>query len=130
MKILLKNRSDVPIYSQVEEQIRSQILSGELPEGTQLPSIRQLARDLKISVVTTTRIYNDLTEEGFLQSVAGKGCFVAPRDNDLLHERMLSEMESGLEQAVRCGVKCGMDDQALHDALQIMIDGLREEGSI
>jgi len=128
--ILLKNRSDIPIYSQVEEQIREQILSGALPEGAQLPSIRQLARDLKISVVTTTRVYNDLIEEGFLTSVAGKGCFVAPRDNALLMERMVSEMEAGMEQAVRSGKKAGLSEQQLHDALQSVIDDLREEESL
>ena len=130
MHILLKNLSDVPIYEQVEQQIREQILCGQLPEGTQLPSIRQLARDLKISVVTTTRIYSDLTEEGFLQSVAGKGCFVAPRDNDLLRERMISEMETGMEQAVRSGKKAGLNDKELHDILQSTIDGLKEEGEL
>ena len=130
MHILLKNRSDVPIYEQVEQQIREQILTGQLPEDTQLPSIRQLARDLKISVVTTTRIYSDLTEEGFLRSVAGKGCFVAPRDNDLLRERMLSEMESGMEQAVRSGIKAGLTDKELHDTLQSTIDELKKEDAV
>lgn len=128
MQILLKNRSDVPIYEQVEAQLREQILSGVLAEGTQLPSIRQLARDLRISVVTTTRIYSDLTEEGFLTAVAGKGCFVAPRDNELLRERLISEMESGMEQAITCGRKAGYSDAQLCEAWQSMMNTLREEG--
>ena len=127
MQILLKNKSDVPIYEQVEEQIREQILSGKLPEGTQLPSIRQLARDLRISVVTTTRIYSDLTEEGFLTSVAGKGCFVAPRNNELLRERMISEMETGMEQAILCGRKAGLSDAELTAAWKDMMKALKEE---
>lgn len=127
MQILLKNKSDVPIYEQVETQLREQILSGALPEGTQLPSIRQLARDLRISVVTTTRIYSDLTEEGFLTSVAGKGCFVAPRDNELLRERMISEMETGMEQAIVCGRKAGLTDDALTAAWNDMLQALTEE---
>ena len=66
MKIFIKNKSDVPIYEQIEEQIRTQILEGQTEENEQLPSIRQLARDLKISVITTTRVYNDLADEGFI----------------------------------------------------------------
>ena len=82
MKIIIKNRSDVPIYEQIEEQIKAQILEGKTEENEQLPSIRQLARDLKISAITTTRVYNDLADEGFIVSVTGKGFFVAPRNND------------------------------------------------
>ena len=73
MKIIIKNKSELPIYEQIEEQMKTQILDGTIKEDEQLPSIRQLARDLKISVITTTRAYNDLAEEGFIISVAGKG---------------------------------------------------------
>lgn len=110
MKIIIKNRSDMPIYEQIEEQMRTQILEGRISEDEQLPSIRQLARDLKISVITTTRVYNDLAEEGFIVSVAGKGYFVAPRHNELLRERMLCEMESALEKAVESGRNAGLSD--------------------
>ena len=78
MKIVIKNKSELPIYEQIEQQIKAQILEGSVTEDEQLPSIRQLARDLKISVITTTRVYNDLAEEGFIISVSGKGYFVAP----------------------------------------------------
>ena len=101
MKIIVKNKSDLPIYEQIEEQIKEQILEGKAAENEQLPSIRQLARDLKISVITTTRVYNDLADEGFIISVAGKGYFVAPRNNELLRERMLCEMEEGRRGAFR-----------------------------
>ena len=118
MKIYIKNKSDVPIYEQIEEQIRTQILEGQTEENEQLPSIRQLARDLKISVITTTRVYNDLADEGFIISVAGKGYFVAPRNNELLRERMLCDMEEALEQAVTSGRNAGLSDDEIAAALQ------------
>ncbi|MGN1303991.1 MAG: GntR family transcriptional regulator [Oscillospiraceae bacterium] len=122
MKIILKNKSDVPIYEQIEEQIKSQILEGKVGEDEQLPSIRQLARDLKISVITTTRVYNDLAEEGFIVSVAGKGYYVAPRNNDLLRERMICEMEEGLEKAVSNGRNAGLSDDEIIAALKTVLE--------
>ena len=122
MKIYIKNKSDVPIYEQIEEQIRTQILEGQTEENEQLPSIRQLARDLKISVITTTRVYNDLAEQGFIISVAGKGYFVAPRNNELLRERMLCDMEEALERAVTSGRNAGLSDAEMIAALQKMME--------
>jgi len=122
MKIILKNKSDIPIYEQIEEQIRSQILDGTIAEDEQLPSIRQLARDLKISVITTTRVYNDLADEGFIISTAGKGYFAAPRNNELLRERMLSEMEAKLEQAVSSGRNAGLSDEEIVSALRSFLE--------
>ena len=123
MKIYIKNKSDVPIYEQIEEQIRTQILEGRTEENEQLPSIRQLARDLKISVITTTRVYNDLADEGFIISVAGKGYFVAPRNNDLLRERMLCDMEEALERAVTCGRNAGLSDDEIVAVLRKTMEG-------
>ena len=110
MKIIIKNKSDVPIYEQIEEQIKAQILEGKTEENEQLPSIRQLARDLKISAITTTRVYNDLADEGFIISVTGKGFFVAPRNNELLRERMLCEMEEAMDKVVANGRNAGLSD--------------------
>ena len=118
MKIIVKNKSELPIYEQIEQQMKAQILDGTISEDEQLPSIRQLARDLKISVITTTRVYTDLAEEGFIISVAGKGYFVAPRNNELLRERMLCEMEEALETAVRAGRDAGLTDSELIAALK------------
>lgn len=118
MKIIVKNKSELPIYEQIEQQMKSQILEGAIKEDEQLPSIRQLAKDLKISVITTTRAYNDLADEGFIISVAGKGYFVAPRDNELMKERMLYEMEQGLEQAVANGRNAGLSDEEIIAALK------------
>lgn len=122
MKIIIKNKSELPIYEQIEQQLREQILSGEIAENEQLPSIRQLARDLKISVITTTRVYNDLTDEGFIISVAGKGYFAAPRGNDLLRERMLCDMEESLEKAVESGRNAGLSDSEILAALKKFLE--------
>ena len=118
MKIVIKNKSELPIYEQIEQQMKAQILDGTVTEDEQLPSIRQLARDLKISVITTTRVYNDLADEGFIISVAGKGYFVASRNNELLRERMLYEMEDGLEKAVTNGRNAGLTDDEIISALK------------
>ena len=123
MKIVVKNKSELPIYEQIEQQMKAQILDGTVAENEQLPSIRQLARDLKISVITTTRVYNDLAEEGFIISVAGKGYFVAPRENELLRERMLFEMEDGLEKAVTNGRNAGLTDEEIVAALRHFLEG-------
>lgn len=122
MKIIIKNKSELPIYEQIEQQMKKQILDGTLAEDIQLPSIRQLARDLKISVITTTRVYNDLAEEGFIISVAGKGYFVASRNNELLRERMFYEMEEGLEKAVKSGRDAGLTDDEILAALKNFLE--------
>lgn len=123
MKIVIKNKSELPIYEQIEQQMKAQILDGTIAEDEQLPSIRQLARDLKISVITTTRAYNDLADEGFIISVAGKGYFTAPRNNELLRERMLFEMEDGLEKAVTNGRNAGLSDEDIIAALKKFMEG-------
>ncbi len=122
MKIIIKNSSEMPIYEQIEEQIKEQILAGKVGEDEQLPSIRQLARDLKISVITTTRVYNDLAAEGFIVSVAGKGYFVAPRNNELLRERMLCEMEEAIETVVTNGRNAGLSDGEIIGAVRRFLE--------
>ena len=100
MYIVLSNSSDLPIYEQIKEQVKTQILSGELSENEMLPSLRQLAKDLKISVLTTTRAYNELEEEGFITSRQGKGFFVMPRGSDLLREQLIKDVETNLNNAI------------------------------
>ena len=100
MRIIVSNRSGIPIYEQIKEQIKAAIFSEELQEDDLLPSIRQLARDLKISVITTTRAYSDLEQEGFLANVQGKGCFVLPRNTELARENAMHKMENGLSVAI------------------------------
>ena len=100
MRIIVSNRSGIPIYEQIKEQIKTAIFSGELQEDDLLPSIRQLARDLKISVITTTRAYGDLEQEGFIVNVQGKGCFALPRNTELARENAMHKMEIGLSVAI------------------------------
>lgn len=118
MVIVIKNKSELPIYEQIKQQMKAQILDDSLREDEQLPSIRQLARDLKISVITTTRAYNDLLDEGFITSITGKGYYVAPRNNELLRERMLFEMEEGLQKAIENGRNAGLTDDEIAAALK------------
>jgi len=100
MKIIVSNRSGVPIYEQIKEQIKAAIFASELKEDDLLPSIRQLARDLKVSVITTTRAYSDLEQEGFVVSVQGKGCYVLPRNKELAAENAWHKIEEGLSAAI------------------------------
>ena len=86
MKIIISNQSELPIYAQIREQIKEQILNGQLEEGEVLPSIRSLAKDIGVSVITTTRAYNDLEQEGFIATMQGKGSVVVPYDQ-YLHQK-------------------------------------------
>lgn len=103
LRIIISNTSGKPIYEQIEEQIKEAILSDELMDGDLLPSIRQLAKDLRISVITTTRAYSDLEQEGFIAIVQGKGCYVLPKNSELVREQLLRRMEEGFSAAVSAG---------------------------
>lgn len=118
MKIILSNSSDKPIYEQIVEQIRSQILYGELSEGTQLPSIRKLAQELRISVITTKRAYEELEREKLIETVAGKGSFVASQNKELMREKKLAEIENKLSEAIK-------DSKLLNMTLDDLIEILR-----
>ena len=109
MNIWIDNRSTQPIYDQVFSQIKNQILSGELRADEPLPSIRSLARDLRISVVTTKRAYEELEKEGLIYTVAAKGSFVAERSSSLLREESLRKIEEHMDEIVRLASLCGLD---------------------
>lgn len=111
MKIVIRNTAGSPIYEQIKEQIKAAIYLGDLKEGETLPSIRQLARDLKISVITTTRAYNDLEQEGFLASVPGKGFFVLPQNSQLIREQSLREIESHFTAALSAAKQAGVSKE-------------------
>ena len=100
MDIVISNADGRPIYEQIVRQIKEQILSGKLQEGEMLPSMRLLARELRISVITTKRAYEELEREGFLDTMAGKGCFVARKNLELVREEQLRRAEDGLQKAV------------------------------
>ncbi len=106
MQLFIDNRSGIPIYEQIYTQLKAQIISGDLPEDAPLPSIRNLARDLRISVITTKRAYDELERSGFLYTVAGKGSFVAARNLELLREENLRKIEGHLEAAMQLAATC------------------------
>ena len=120
MKIIISNQSELPIYAQIVSQIREQILKGEIPEGTVLPSIRKLAAEVGVSVITTTRAYSDLEKEGFIASIQGKGSVVLPQDNDLLRERQNKRIEDALITAVETAKNAQMDKKDLDALLSII----------
>ena len=121
MRLFIDNRSGVPIYDQIYTQLKSQIISGELEEDAPLPSIRNLAKDLRISVITTKRAYEELERSGFIYTVAGKGCFVADKNIDAVRESVMAEIEKHLEEALKLAGECGLTKEQL----KIMIDTLQ-----
>ena len=120
LRILISNRSGTPIYEQIKEQVKAAIFSGELREDDMLPSIRGLARDLKVSVITTTRAYSDLEEEGFVANVQGKGCYVLPRNKELAKENALHKVEEGLSAAIAAAKPEGITKEELVERLNIL----------
>ena len=120
MDIILSNSSDKPIYEQVASQVRDAILSGELSEGEALPSMRLLAKELRISVITTKRAYEELEREGFLTTVPGKGCFVAPQNPELVREDTLRRAEEHLSHAVDVAKAGGVTLAELTETLNLL----------
>ncbi len=117
MNIVISNQSGVPIYEQIKEQIKASILSGALVENDPLPSLRQLARDLQVSLVTTTRAYSELELEGFVQTMPGKGVYVKKINESLIRNNYLKETEDALTAAVRRGKLAGLSVNDLHKML-------------
>ena len=120
MDIILSNSSGKPIYQQIADQVKEQVCSGALTAGEALPSMRLLAKELRISVITTKRAYEELEREGFLTTVPGKGCFVAPRDLELVREDCLRRVEDHLSQAVNIAKGGGITLSEMTDALNIL----------
>ncbi len=123
LQILLDNKGSAPIYDQIYAQIKAQIISGALREDELLPSMRNLAKDLRVSVITTKRAYDELERDGFLYTVAGKGCFVAPKNIELLREENLKALEGHLEAAARLASVCGLGMDELTDTLRLFMEG-------
>lgn len=129
MNIIISNSSGRPIYEQITQQIKGLILRGELAEGEALPSMRLLAKELRISVITTKRAYEDLERAGLIRTVAGKGCYVAPRDISALRQEQQKQVERHLRSAVVEARGCGMDADALCAALRNLYDEEIEESN-
>lgn len=122
MNIVISNSSNLPIYEQIKEQIKAQILSGELGENEMLPSLRQLARDLKISVLTTTRAYNELEQEGFIASRQGKGFFTMSSSSELIREHLIQEVELNLNNAIQAAHRASMTDDEIINLLRLLLE--------
>ena len=123
MNIIIRNTGDAPIYDQITQQVKGLILRGELREGEALPSMRLLARELRISVITTKRAYEELEREGFITTVPGKGCFVAPRNLELVRESALRQAEEHLQRAVEAARTGGVTLAELTETLNILYGG-------
>lgn len=108
MNIVIDNRSGAPIYDQIYKQIKNLIISGELQENDPLPSIRNLAKDMRISVVTTKRAYDELEKEGFIYTQPAKGCFVAPKNTELLREENLKKIEEHIAEIKHLAASCNL----------------------
>ncbi len=120
MDIIIRNTGQTPIYDQITRQIKGLILSGAIQEGEALPSMRALARDLRISVITTKRSYEELEREGFITTVPGKGCFVAPRNLELVRENALRQVEEHLQKAVDAARAGGISREEVEETLDIL----------
>ncbi|MGI6090778.1 MAG: GntR family transcriptional regulator [Saccharofermentanales bacterium] len=125
MNIQIKNSSNDPIYLQIKNQIRDAILNGELEVDELLPSIRFLAKELRVSVITTKRAYDELERDGFIHSVQGKGSFVAPQNIDLMRETFLKKIEANIAEILRYAKLAGIS----HDELLEMIQTLEDENA-
>lgn len=122
MTVLIDNRSGTPIYDQIFTQIKNQILSGALSENEALPSIRSLAKDLRISVITTKRAYDELEGAGFIFTVPGKGSFVAARDTELIREENLRQIEDHMKEIQLLANACGLSRQELGEIYDLLED--------
>ena len=123
MDIIISNSGGKPIYEQIVSQVKGLILSGKLREGEALPSMRLLARELRISVITTKRAYEELEREGFVQSVPGKGSFVAARDAEILREETLRKIERALSEAVELARAGGVSGEELKETIDLLLRG-------
>lgn len=122
MKIIISNSSNEPIYEQISNQIKGIILKGELNEGDLLPSIRGLAKDLQISVITTKRAYDELEKEGFIETMQGKGSFVAGQNKELMREKKLKIIEEKLFEVVKESKLLGLNYKEIEQMLRILFE--------
>jgi GntR family transcriptional regulator len=122
MKIIINNTSMVPIYEQIMEQIKAQIISGELKENDILPSVRTMAKELKISALTVKKAYDNLEEDGMTVTVHGKGTYVAASNTQLMEEERRKEVEADLEAAIQKGRHCGMKEEEIRSLFELIME--------
>lgn len=123
MYIQIDNKSGTPIYDQIYTQIKNQILSGALEPDSALPSIRALAKDLRISFITTKRAYEELEKDGFLYTVPAKGCYVAPRNKELLREENLKKIEGLIDEILSLAAACGLSQADILEMIRFAMEG-------
>ncbi len=122
MNILIDNKSGTPIYDQIYSQIKGQIISGALTQDELLPSIRGLAKDLHISFITTKRAYEELEKEGFIYTLPAKGCYVAPKNVELLREENLKKIEEHIDEIVRLAASCNLSKQEIMEMVHFSLE--------
>lgn len=122
MKIIINSSSMVPIYEQIMDQIKAQITAGDLKENDILPSVRTLAKDLKISALTVKKAYDNLEQEGYTVTVHGKGTYVAAVNTERMLEEQRREVESDLEKAVEKGRRCGLKDEEIRELFDLIME--------
>lgn len=122
MNILIDNKSGTPIYDQIYSQIKGQIISGALKQDELLPSIRGLAKDLRISFITTKRAYEELEKEGFIYTLPAKGCYVAPKNVELLREENLKKIEENIDEIVRLAASCNLSKQEIMEMVHFSLE--------
>ena len=123
MKIIINTSLMVPIYEQIVDQIKMLIRNGELKENDNLPSVRTLYKELKISALTVKKAYDNLESEGFTVTVHGKGTYVAATNTELLLEEQKKELEADLEQAIQKGRRCGISDEDIKSLFELILEG-------
>lgn len=123
MRIIINNSLMIPIYEQIVDQIKTQIRNGELKENDNLPSVRGLSKELKISVLTVKKAYDTLETEGFVITVHGKGTYVAATNKERLLEEQRKEVEMDLERAIQKGRRCGISDEDIRSIFEIILEG-------
>lgn len=122
MNILIDNKSGTPIYDQIYSQIKGQIISGALKQDELLPSVRGLAKDLRISFITTKRAYEELEKEGFIYTLPAKGCYVAPKNVELLREENLKKIEEHIDEIVRLAASCNLSKQEIMEMVHFSLE--------
>lgn len=120
MDVIISNASNQPIYEQIFTQIKNGIISGKLREGDALPSIRTLAKDLRISVITTKRAYDELERAGYIYTVAAKGCFVAEKNTEVIREEQLKEIEAHLQRVSELAKSCNITDDDISEMYRLI----------
>lgn len=123
MNIFIDNKSGAPIYSQIYDQIKVQIISGALAENELLPSIRALAKDLRISFITTKRAYEELEKDGFIYTLPAKGCYVAPKNVELIREENLKKIEQYIDEIVKLAASCNLSREDVIEMVSFGMEG-------